>query len=80
MVTIRLLRSSDDQPIWGAKVYISRHGSGFLDVGGVFGTEETNKNGEVFFPKLDLPAKGKIFVNGREIKDCELWEQMVFRI
>lgn len=80
MVIVRLLRRSDGQPVWGEKVYISRHGSGFLDVGGVHGTEKTNKDGEVCFSKLDLPAKGKIFVDGHEIHDGELRKVMSFRI
>ena len=80
MVKIRLIRLSDSKPIWGEKVYISRHGSGFLDVGGVFGTEKTNQDGEVCFSKLDLPAKGKVFVDGNEVHDGELQKFMNFRI
>ncbi|HAX80679.1 MAG TPA: hypothetical protein DCY88_33800 [Cyanobacteria bacterium UBA11372] len=80
MVTVRLLKKSDGKPIWGEKIYISRHGSGFLDVGGVFGSEKTNKDGEVCFFKLDLPARGKIVVDGHEIYDGELEKIMIFRI
>jgi len=80
VVTIRLLRRSDNQPIWGAKVYISRHGSGFLDVGGVFDTEETNKDGEAHFLKLDLPAKGRVFVDGHKVFDGELIKVLPLRI
>ncbi|GEM_PF-603847 len=80
MVTIRLIRFSDGKPAPGEKVYISRHSSGFLDVGGVYGSEITNRDGEVLFSKLDLPAKGEVFVNGHQVHNGELRQVMTFKI
>lgn len=80
MVTIRLVRRSDGQPMCGVSVYISRQGSGLLDFGGVFGSEKTDQNGQVSFWKLDLPAWGKVVVDGHEVHDGELQKNMSFRL
>lgn len=80
MVKILVLRRSDGKPATAAHVAIIRHGSGFLDVGGVFRSEYTNRDGEVFYSKLDLPAKGQIVVDGHEVYDGELSSAMLVKI
>ncbi|OIP73949.1 MAG: hypothetical protein AUK48_09760 [Oscillatoriales cyanobacterium CG2_30_44_21] len=80
MVTVRVLRFADGKPVTATSVAISRYGSGFLDVGGVFRGEYTNREGEVRYSKLDLPAKGKVIVDGHELYDGSLEEFMTFKI
>jgi uncharacterized GH25 family protein len=80
MVTVHLIRLSDGKPICGASVYISRQGSGILDFGGVFGSEKTDQNGQVSFWNLDLPAWGKVVVDGREVHDDQLQKIMIFTL
>jgi len=79
MVTVKVLRFSDGKPATAISVDIIRHGSGFLDVGGVFRGEYTNRDGEVLYSKLDLPAKGKIVIDGHEVYDGQLNESMTFK-
>lgn len=80
MVTVRVLRFADGKPATAVSVAISRYGSGFLDMGGVFRGEYTNRDGEVRYSKLDLPAKGKVIIDGHEVYDGTLEEAMIFRI
>jgi hypothetical protein len=80
MVTVRVLRFADGKPVTATSVAIIRHGSGFLDVGGVFRGEYTNRDGEVRYSKLDLPAKGKVMIDGHEVYDGNLDQSMTFKI
>jgi hypothetical protein len=80
MVKVKVLRISDNKPATAISVDIIRHGSGFLDVGGVFRGEYTNRDGEVFYSKLDLPAKGKIIIDGHQFHDDTLLPDMTFKI
>jgi len=80
MVTVRVLRFTDGKPVTATSVDIIRQGSGFLDVGGVFRGEYTNRDGEVRYSKLDLPAKGKVMVDGHEVYDGNLDSSMTFKI
>jgi len=80
MVTVRVLHFADGKPVTATSVAISRYGSGFLDVGGVFRGEYTNRDGEVRYSKLDLPAKGKITIDGHEVYDGVLEQLMTFRV
>jgi hypothetical protein len=80
MVKIRVLRKADDNPATALSVDIIRDSSGFLDVGGVFRGEYTNRDGEVLYSKLDLPAKGKVMVDGHEVHDGDLRSEMRFKV
>jgi hypothetical protein len=80
VVKIRISHFSNGSPVTATSVDIIRHGSGFLDVGGVFRGEYTNREGEVLYSKLDLPAKGKVMVNGHEVYDGELSSNMSFKV
>jgi hypothetical protein len=80
MVTVRVLRFNDGKPVTATSVAIIRQGSGFLDIGGVFRGEYTNRDGEVRYSKLDLPAKGKVMVDGHEVYDGNLDSSMTFKI
>lgn len=80
MIKVKVLHFSNGQPVTATHVAIIRHGSGFLDVGGVFRTEYTNRDGEVLYSKLDLPAKGKVVIDGHEVYDGQLSESMTFKI
>jgi len=80
MVTVKVLRFSDGKPATAISVDIIRHGSGFLDVGGVFRGEYTNRDGEVIYSKLDLPAKGKLMIDGHEYSDGQLSSLMIAKI
>ena len=78
MVKIRVSHRSNGSPVTATSVAIIRHGSGFLDIGGVFRGEYTDRNGEVLYSKLDLPAKGKVLIDGHEVHDGELQSEMRF--
>lgn len=80
MVTVRILRFADSKPATAISVAISRDGAGFLDVGGMFRGESTNRDGEVRYSKLDLPAKGQVIVDGHQVYDGKLNELMIFKI
>jgi len=80
MVTVKVLNFSDGKPATAISVDIIRHGSGFLDVGGIFRGEYTNRDGEVRYSKLDLPAKGKLMIDGHEVSDGQLSPVMVVKI
>jgi len=80
MVTVRVLGFGNNKPVTATSVAIMRDGSGFLDVGGVFRGEDTNRDGEVRYSKLDLPAKGKVIIDGHEVYNGKLDELMIFRI
>ena len=80
MVTVRVLRFADSKPATAVSVDIIREGSGFLDVGGVFRGEYTNRDGEVRYSKLDLPAKGTVMVSGHEVYNGSLEAVMSFKV
>lgn len=80
MVKIHVSHFSNGSPVTATSVDIIREGSGFLDVGGVFRGEYTNRDGEVLYSKLDLPAKGKVMVDGHEVYNGELRSEMRFKV
>ena len=80
MVTVRVLRFADSKPATAVSVDLIREGSGFLDIGGVFCGEYTNRDGEVRYSKLDLPAKGKVMVDGHEVYNENFDQSMTFKV
>ena len=80
MVIVRVLRFADSKPATAVSVDIIREGSGFLDVGGVFRGEYTNRDGEVRYSNLDLPAKGKVMIDGHEVYNGNFNQSMTFKI
>ncbi len=80
MVKILVSHLSNGSPVTAVSVDIIRDSSGFLDVGGVFRGEYTNRDGEVLYSKLDLPAKGKVMIDGHEVYNGELRSEMPFKV
>jgi hypothetical protein len=69
MITIRVTRNRDGEPVCGASVYISADAQ-FMWGGGVR-SGRTNDKGEVQID-FSLPCSGKVVVDGQQLYQGEL--------